>query len=1158
MTLRLDLLVTLVLLCFFPPCYSQSGDTTIVQTFTFDEQNNSNTAYDSPGRHTFQFPDNSTSYQKILMYYTLKCFEDGTAGGLGYPCGEWDYLTYTYLYNHTGLYDSTYLNHPHYLLGNQNFEEIGLVSGPYFNAFEYSQTQTIIDSVISESIAEIGTGAVQMDFPFTNDINSARSQFLWTAAEMSAAGLVAGDINQIALLFESAGIAPGQFRIKLKATSSTELTAFDNGAFQEVLYLDNAVSSGWNNFVFNSVFAWDGASNIIIEFSHIDEQISSYSSVYGDEAGFNSSVQATGTDRYIHFDGNDEVKVPKEVFDNISDQITISFWLNGDAEFQPQDGTCFEGANSQNQRVLNAHLPWSNSRVYWDAGFEEGGYDRIDKAAIPANFEGQWNHWAFTKNTTSGEMKIFLNGVQWHIGTGKDNIMTDLVNFSIGGAVSWSNYYRGRLDDFAIFNTALDATTIASWRFKDIDNTHPNWLNLQAYYKFNESTGACIDSGPNGFEAYIQGNAQRNLYLPSELFKNVGTSQIRPQIRFYQGEYETHEEELVNSYVEQVWPISVTEYYIADYLAQSYAPDYYYPEGWSYVFGADGVVADSTFHSSDINITNDSLFWYSAPFEIVDRYELNRFITPYGINLDLGPEGWTWIVDVTDWEPLLHGEVELESGNWQELLDLKFLFIEGTPARDVLRIEKLWDRDISLSTFDQQIVDQTITKMPGESAWKVAFTTTGHGFGNDNNNCGEFCNNIHKIQVNNQLQWQYDIIQPCAINPLFPQGGTWIYDRSGWCPGMNSTTREFELTPVAGNGNTFDLDYDITYDPYGNYVFFGTLFAYGAPNHQIDPEIQELLAPSEFKIHSRWNPMCDNPRFVLRNKGILPLTDLQIFYKVDGGSTQSFQWTGDLSFMESEEVILTYTDPIMWNGDVNELLSFTVWFGTSANGADENTGNNTATSNFNRPPVYKYANLDDNRLIIQLRTNLSNTESSYTLYDLNGNIVFERDNFPSANTTYRDTIQINAGCYMFYLRDAGEDGLSFFANNDGNGNCKFDRVSGLDFINFENDFGRELIHYFYWDTDLVSVEERPHLSAVQIRIIPNPVQDQFKLDVKGFDRKINIQVYDSFGTMVHEEQLTNQQGNSQINLSSVQLASGLYTVRVSDNANARTAKFIKQ
>ena len=94
--------------------FHAQGDTTWVSTYTWEAQNNPETNYDSPGRRWFQFPesDSDVEYRKVLMYHKLKCFDQGTAGGLGYACGEWDYLTYSYLFDHTGELDSTMHNHP--------------------------------------------------------------------------------------------------------------------------------------------------------------------------------------------------------------------------------------------------------------------------------------------------------------------------------------------------------------------------------------------------------------------------------------------------------------------------------------------------------------------------------------------------------------------------------------------------------------------------------------------------------------------------------------------------------------------------------------------------------------------------------------------------------------------------------------------------------------------------------------------------------------------------------------------------------------------------------------------------------------------------------------------------------------------------------------
>ena len=91
-------------------------------------------------------------------------------------------------------------------------------------------------------------------------------------------------------------------------------------------------------------------------------------------------------------------------------------WVHGDAAKLPANTYFVEGFNALDERQVNVHLPWSNSRVYWDCGNDGTGYDRIDQAANAADFEGQWNHWAFVKNATTGSMKIYLNGTLWHSG----------------------------------------------------------------------------------------------------------------------------------------------------------------------------------------------------------------------------------------------------------------------------------------------------------------------------------------------------------------------------------------------------------------------------------------------------------------------------------------------------------------------------------------------------------------------------------------------------------------------------------------------------------------------------------------------------------------------------------------------------------------------
>jgi len=354
--------------------------------------------------------------------------------------------------------------------------------------------------------------------------------------------------------------------------------------------------------------------------------------------------------------------------------------------------------------------------VYWDAGYN-GGYDRINKLANPQDFEGRWNHWAFTKNCATGEMKIFLNGVQWHVGVNLDNLMPDIQRFSIGGATGWSNFYNGSVDEFAVFNVALDEITIAEWMNRDLTSDHPFWNNLQVYYHFDENDGEqVLDASGHGHHAWMHGNADRVSYEGNELFRNTEISNVRPILQMKKGIYESHIAIQESSVQEILPPVSVVEFGSENYGVVPVSVSYGWNVQSSYTITAAGDTVNVVQVPLEYTLTNSDFSYWQRPFEIINRYELNRFITMYGIQLDLGTDGWTWVVDVTDWEPLLRDSVELEAGNWQELLDMKFVFIEGTPAREVKRVERLWDTNQGLSNFDNAVIAKTVVKEEGEES----------------------------------------------------------------------------------------------------------------------------------------------------------------------------------------------------------------------------------------------------------------------------------------------------------------------------------------------------------------------------------------------------------------------------------------------------------
>ena len=109
MTGRFLLCIIVIFAIRMNPLYSGPGDTIRVQTIDFNTP--VNPGWNSPREGKYLFPPDSIGFEKILMYYTLKCDP-----GQSPACGEWDYTTHTQLWYHTGQYDSTLYFHPNFIV----------------------------------------------------------------------------------------------------------------------------------------------------------------------------------------------------------------------------------------------------------------------------------------------------------------------------------------------------------------------------------------------------------------------------------------------------------------------------------------------------------------------------------------------------------------------------------------------------------------------------------------------------------------------------------------------------------------------------------------------------------------------------------------------------------------------------------------------------------------------------------------------------------------------------------------------------------------------------------------------------------------------------------------------------------------------------------
>jgi hypothetical protein len=168
----------------------------------------------------------------------------------------------------------------------------------------------------------------------------------------------------------------------------------------------------------------------------------------------------------IRFDGGgdavDVVGTPG-VFAKAAKGITIVFWQYGADSGHTNDTVCCSDFDyGSTDPAIAIHLGcWRQpGRYIWDCGGPWSFANRLSgNHRYASEWLGRWNHWAFTKDTRTGAMQIFLNGVLYASRTGADAPIAGVHSFQIGSG-SYGGY-DGLIDDFRIYGYALSQAEVA-------------------------------------------------------------------------------------------------------------------------------------------------------------------------------------------------------------------------------------------------------------------------------------------------------------------------------------------------------------------------------------------------------------------------------------------------------------------------------------------------------------------------------------------------------------------------------------------------------------------------------------------------------------------------------------------------------------------------
>lgn len=538
-----------------------------------------------------------------------------------------------------------------------------------------------------------------------------------------------------------------------------------------------------------------------------------------------------------------------------------------------------------------------------------------------------------------------------------------------------------------------------------------------------------------------------------------------------------------------------------------------------------------------------------------DTVELGRMITPYAADYaSVLPSNWThrYVFDVTDYYTLLKNNATVRlfyygySGGFTA--DVKFDFVEGTPARNVTGVKTLWRGDYwygkAGSPIDSFVKAQSYTAPAGTVSSDLKMTITGHGM-DAAQNCAEFCPKNYYVKsdgtpVTTQLIWRDN----CGKNPVFPQGGTWVYNRANWCPGAQVGVLSHTIPGMsAGTYRSIDVDFDpYTSAPGGNglngdYMITGTMISYGGFNKQTDAGIVDVIAPNKHEQYVRSNSACGKPKIKVQNNGANPITSLKIQYGLDstGYTPSQYTWTGTIAPLQITEIELPVDAGVKNTGGNNKR--FTAQILEVNNTADADPTNDTFQAFFDAVPRWVSG------IAIQLKTNNMATENKWEVFNEAGALVASRQG-QAANTIYRDTLNLAPGCYKLQVSDAGCDGLYFWNNpTQGTGTFAVTKVSNRFPISLTNYYGGDFGCGFEQQFVVAGPQGIAEISGNSLNLgcFPNPANDQLTLALEGGLLQGEVVIADLTGKVLFSGKVS---GND-LQIGTKTWPSGLYLVKYS-------------
>ena len=230
----------------------------------------------------------------------------------------------------------------------------------------------------------IGSNVGLFQSPFAAANVKQKSQILYKAAELTAAGVKPGNITGLSLNISKnsgAGFVYQGLTIKMGHSLNTSLSPVNDASYTTVYSSNYSTVSGWNSFTFATPFVWDGTSNVVVVICYDN----------GATAGASDDCQGY----------TDGIAGSNYVFSNINCGGSFSSWSLYNNGYKPIIRFVYSDQGTQPQTVLNTSRQeylGPNADVYF---YDQASGKLLARITNTSNFDYGCTTVTIDRNTTS-------------------------------------------------------------------------------------------------------------------------------------------------------------------------------------------------------------------------------------------------------------------------------------------------------------------------------------------------------------------------------------------------------------------------------------------------------------------------------------------------------------------------------------------------------------------------------------------------------------------------------------------------------------------------------------------------------------------------------------------------------------------------------------